>query len=196
MHNSRRAAARICGLAMRSVSSENGTGSSSAAWLSSEAQSIVRPSRRGGVPFLEIGDEGLALKAFVQQPGVGELVNHARMLHQIAHRPARQPQQGKQPGLDSGSLHQQGEVALPSQQGFNPVDKAQRALNADPVFADRLCGAADQFGQTQPGFLAQGLNARRVRPAACGRGQFWRQLFEELLGIDGQWRAATALAAS
>ena len=40
----------ICGVAIRSVRNENGGGGSSPGWRSSPAQSIVRPSSRGGVP--------------------------------------------------------------------------------------------------------------------------------------------------
>ena len=42
----------ICGLAIRSVRNENGTGGSSPGCISRLAQSIVRPSRRAGVPVL------------------------------------------------------------------------------------------------------------------------------------------------
>ena len=41
-----------CGVVMRSVMKENGGGGSSPGWTSSPAQSIVRPSSRGGVPVL------------------------------------------------------------------------------------------------------------------------------------------------
>ena len=40
----------ICGVAMRSVSVEKGSGGSSPACASSAARSMVRPSSRGGVP--------------------------------------------------------------------------------------------------------------------------------------------------
>ena len=42
----------ICGVVMRSVRNENGTGGSSPGCISSPAQSMVRPSSRGGVPVL------------------------------------------------------------------------------------------------------------------------------------------------
>ncbi|MDT4865753.1 hypothetical protein FQZ97_1005760 [compost metagenome] len=42
----------ICGVVILSVIKENGTGSSSADCISRLCQSIVRPSRRGGVPVL------------------------------------------------------------------------------------------------------------------------------------------------
>ena len=42
----------ICGLAIRSVRNENGTGGSSPGCISSAAQSIERPSSRAGVPVL------------------------------------------------------------------------------------------------------------------------------------------------
>ena len=42
----------ICGVVMRSVSVENGSGGSSPGCISTAAQSIVVPSSRGGVPVL------------------------------------------------------------------------------------------------------------------------------------------------
>ena len=45
-------AAAICGVVIFSVRKEKGTGGSSPGCISSAAQSMVRPSRRGGVPVL------------------------------------------------------------------------------------------------------------------------------------------------
>jgi hypothetical protein len=40
----------ICGVSIRSVRNENGTGSSSPGCISSRSQAMVAPSRRAGVP--------------------------------------------------------------------------------------------------------------------------------------------------
>ena len=42
----------ICGVVIRPVRNENGTGGSSPGWTASPRQSIVVPSSRGGVPVL------------------------------------------------------------------------------------------------------------------------------------------------
>jgi hypothetical protein len=52
----------------------------------------------------------------VQQPLVGQFVDHAGVAHQVLHGPARQVQQAQQPAVHVGPLDQQREVALAAQQ--------------------------------------------------------------------------------
>ena len=77
-HGVRRAASvavmwqAICGVVIRSVRNENGSGGSSPGCSSSPAQSMVRPSSRGGVPVLSRPErEAAAARASRDRPSDG-----------------------------------------------------------------------------------------------------------------------------
>ena len=75
------------------------------------------------VALLELALVRLGVEAVVQQALVGELVDDARVQHQVAHRPARQAEQAQQPVLHFGALGEERQVALAAQQRLDPVDE-------------------------------------------------------------------------
>ena len=96
------------------------------------------------------------------------------MPHQIAYRPAGQPEQAQQPPEHRGPLDQQGEIALTPQQRLEPVDEAYAASIVDgPSLA--ASGPRQEPHQAQRAFVAQSeqrgvcATAARARPAAGSR---------------------------
>ncbi len=68
----------ICGLSIRAVRNENGSGGSSPGCISSDAQSMVVPSRRGGVPVLSRPSaKPSALQRLRRAPCAGRLADAA-----------------------------------------------------------------------------------------------------------------------
>ena len=150
----------------------------------------------GGMAFLEFGGVGGGIEAAVQQALVGELVDHAGVQHQVAHRPARQAEQAQQPRLHLGALDQHREVALAPQQRLEPVDEAGRGFHRALAVAHRMRGARDQAREAQLAVVAQHRDLRFFAQRLHACDQLRRQPVEKALAVDRLWRPAAAAAAA
>ena len=74
---------------------------------------------------VQVGLELSRIEAGGEQVATGQLVDHARVLHQVACRPTRRAQQAQQTLMDGGTLQQQRQVNLTAHQGFEPIGHAQ-----------------------------------------------------------------------
>ena len=130
------------------------------------------------------------VKAFAQQGRTGQLVNHTRVLQQIFGRPARQTQQAQQLFMHARALDQQGQIALPAQQGFHPVTPAQRGLFVDAALFEPCIGALKELDQPLHGVVAQAADTRFFSPAVHMRRQpciQCRQQGGPSDGVVGAW---------
>ena len=155
---------------------------------------VLTGAAPSAVAVFEVGDVLGGVKALVQQPLVGQFVDHAGVAHQVLHRPARQSQQAQQPAHHLGAFDQQGQVAVATQQGFEPVDETQRAVFGAVAVGHAGAGALDQHAQAQLGFVAQRAHPRLVAPLAHAFGQAGRQRVEQGVVVDRQRPGAAALA--
>ena len=145
--------------------------------------------------LVEVAGVLCGVEALMQQPGVGQLVDHAWVAHQVLHRPARKAQQAQQPAHHLWPFDQQRDVAVATQQGFEPVDEAQRGGLGAAVVGQAGCRPLDQLAQAQLGLVAQVLHPWVGAPDSHPLGQRDRQLVEQCVAVDGQWRHAALLAA-
>ena len=99
--------------------------------------------------LLQIADIFVAGKPLVQQPFIGQLINHPGVSHEVLHGPAGQAQQAKQALLYLRALYQQGEVAFAPQQRLEPIDEAQHCRLAALAAFERQHRPLHQAGQAQ-----------------------------------------------
>ena len=99
-------------------------------------------------------------KALAQKFRPRQFVHNPRMQHHVAGRPARHSKQVQDTPVDVWPLHQQCQVALAPQQGFNPIYKTKGSC-LRCVLVVQPCGRlVNQAMQTQLGSVTQGLSAR------------------------------------
>ena len=118
----------ICGLAIRPVRNENGTGGSSPGCISRPAQSIERPSRRAGVPVLSRPSRRSSARSRSESPLAGGLAMPARGGLLLA--AMDDPAQERAGGQDDG--------AGPNRAAIAGHDPGHRAVLHDQVLDRRL----------------------------------------------------------
>ena len=151
----------------------------------------------GSMAVVQAGQVLGRLEALVQQALVGQLVDHARVAHQVLHGPARQAQQAQQPAQHLGALGQQRQVTVAAQQRLDPVDETQRGGLGAALIDHAGAHACDQLAQPQLGLVAQVLHPGMAGPLAHAGGQRCGQVFEQGLAVDGRrGTAALAIAAA
>jgi hypothetical protein len=84
------------------------------------------------------------------------------VLHQVAHRPARQPEQAQQAVEHRRPLGQQGEVAVAAQQRLDPVEKAHHGHIAHAAHVAPVAQIAAAFQRPRH-------QARQARTARVGQ---------------------------
>ena len=152
------AALRSAGCRSRSVSIENGSGGSSPGCISSAAQSMVRPSSRGGVPVLSRPErKAAALQRRATSPSGGRLADAARpaILLLADMDQAAQERAG-------GQHHGAGARARGHPPGARPRPRRPRSTRSStsPSITVRFGGLADRALHRRGVELAVGLRAR------------------------------------
>ncbi|KAF5288817.1 hypothetical protein FQR65_LT20891 [Abscondita terminalis] len=148
---------------------------------------VLARGLQGGQAQREFVLEVHGREAFAQHGVVGQLVDHARVLLQVACRPARRTQQVQQALMDGGALQQQGQVAFAAQQRLQPVQEADCRVLGHIALGHPLGRALHQAEQPGARFVAQTLDAHIAAPVGDVRGQRLGQLLHQ--AIDLAWRA-------
>ena len=147
-----------------------------------------------GGTFFQFEAERGWVEALLQQAFIGQLVDHARVAHQVLHRPARHAQKAQQPAVHFGPLDQQCEVVFAPQQRLQPIDKTQRCGFGATAVLDGPAGALHQAAQAQPAFIAQLLHAGMLHPDAQTVAQCSGQAVEQAVAVHRLWRRAAGAA--
>ena len=187
-----------CGVVMRSVRNENGTGGSSPSWTSSPAQSIVVPSSRGGVPVLSRPSAKPARRKVCDRPSDGAsptrpagIFSCADMNEPAAERcrwsAPRAPPRSRRPS--PSTMPPTRPLASSSRSSAAPsrIVEAWRSRQASPHrLGDRACGRPGRAARAPPGPCcgsACGTGCRRGRSRGPSPHRARRSR-----APDGPWR--------
>ena len=111
------------------------------------------------------------------QHGVaGQLVNHTRVLEQVARRPLRRAQQAQQPLMHLRALQQQRQITFAAQERLDPVHDPQGGLFSHAAFRQPLGGALHQLAKARARFVAQGQHLGVRAPLLQARAKLHRPL--------------------
>ena len=136
-----------------------------------------------GAALVELALEIGRRETLFEQLGAGQFVNHTRVQHKVARRPARGAEQAQQPLMHIRALQQQCQVALAAQQRLNPVHQAQRRRLRDPGLPHPQRAACQQAQQARTRVLAQCQHPRVLAPAQQPGAQIDGQLFQQFIKI-------------
>ena len=128
---------------------------------------------------LQLGLEVCGHKPLGQHRVVGQLVDDARVLHQVTRWPFGRTHDVQQPLMHRRALQQQRQVTLAAQQGLHPVGHLHGRGFTHTALFDPGAGALHQPHQPGAHVVPQRLHPRVFAPlghtSAEQGGQFWQQ---------------------
>ena len=106
----------------------------------------------------------LGHKPLLQHIAVGQLINHARVLHQIPRRPLGGAQKAQQAFMHRGALEHHGQITFAAHQGLHPVCHADHRIDTHTALLKPLGRALQQTHQPASGIVSEAFDFGAVLP--------------------------------